>query len=195
VSDPAGLAELAAAVSGCTLCPELVVSRSTVVVGDTPPGARLLLVGEAPGATEDEVGRPFVGRSGELLDTLLGEAGLSRSDVAVLNVVKCRPARNRTPTRLESRTCASWLDRQLGLVAPALVVTLGRTALTWAFDAKVTLVQVRGQVHDWRATRLIASYHPSAALRFGPRGAPMAALREDLALASRTLPAAAAGTP
>src|SRR3954463_198513 len=92
------LAALAVAVRGCVACPELAPVRSSVVVGDFPAGARLLLVGEGPGAHEDEAGRPFVGRGGQLLDTLLAEAGVDRAQVAVANVVKCRPPGNRTPT-------------------------------------------------------------------------------------------------
>lgn len=181
------LAMLATTAAGCVACPELVAGRTTVVPGDTPAGARFLLVGEAPGAQEDLTGRPFVGRAGQLLDELLGEAGLARPEVAVLNVVKCRPPANRTPSRAEAARCTGWLDRQLELLDPSLVVTLGRTALSWAMGATVTLAEVRGQVHHWRGRRLVASYHPSAAIRFGPLGAPRAALRADLRLAAAVL--------
>jgi DNA polymerase len=158
-----------------------------VVVGDFPAGARLLVVGEAPGAQEDETGRPFVGRGGQLLDHLLADAGIDRAATAVANTLKCRPPSNRTPRRAESRRCCGWLDRQVELVAPSLVVTLGGTALAWAFGPGHRLADLRGLVHDWRGRRLIASYHPSAALRFGPAGAPMAALAADLQLAAKTL--------
>lgn len=159
----------------------------TVVVGDTPVDARLLVVGEAPGANEDVAGRPFIGKGGQLLDELMTAAGLSRADAAVLNVLKCRPPANRTPTRAEATRCAGWLDRQVELLDPWLVLTLGRTALTWSLGAKRTLSEVRGCVHDWRGRRLVASYHPSAAIRFGPRGAPRAALEADLRLVAETL--------
>jgi uracil-DNA glycosylase family 4 len=181
------LETVARAIRACVACPELAASRTTVVVGDTPARARLLVVGEAPGANEDIAGRPFVGKGGQLLNELMAEVGLSRSDAAVLNVLKCRPPANRTPTRAETLRCAGWLDRQVELLDPPLVVTLGRTALTWALGAKVTLEEVRGQVHDWRGRRLIVSYHPSAAIRFGPRGAPRAALEADLHLVAETL--------
>jgi DNA polymerase len=199
VTDPAALqiraaapgyadtGSLSAAIRSCTACPELVAGRSTVVVGDLPARSRLLLVGEAPGAQEDAVGRPFVGKAGQLLDQLMGEAGLRRSDAAVLNVLKCRPPSNRTPTRVEAQRCVPWLDRQVELVDPAVVLTLGRTALTWALGAGVTLADVRGTVHDWRERRLVATYHPSAAIRFGPRGMPRAALRADLRLLAGVL--------
>jgi uracil-DNA glycosylase family 4 len=181
------LGALAPVVRSCVACPELAAARTTVVVGDIPPAARVVLVGEAPGAQEDLAGRPFIGKAGQLLDELLAEAGLRRGDLAVLNVIKCRPPANRTPTRVEALRCTGWLDRQIELIDPAYVMTLGRTALTWALGAKLTLTDVRGTVHDWRGRRLVASYHPSAAIRFGPRGMPRAALVEDLALLAREL--------
>ncbi len=178
-----GLADLAVTVQRCTACPELVASRRSVVVGDFPPGARLLLVGEAPGAQEDAVGRPFVGKAGQLLDRLLDEAGLGRAEVAVANVLKCRPPGNRAPTRAEATRCRPWLDRQLDLLNPPLVVTLGTSAAAWAFGRSVRLADVRGRVHDLDGRRVLPTYHPSAAIRFGPSGAPLAALRADLVLA------------
>ncbi|HTW21741.1 MAG TPA: uracil-DNA glycosylase [Mycobacteriales bacterium] len=183
----ADLGQLAAAARSCTACPELVATRSTVVVGDTPNRPRLVIVGEAPGATEDIEGRPFVGRGGALLDELMAAAGLARAGTAVLNVLKCRPPANRTPTTAEAARCTGWLDRQVELLGPELVLTLGRTALTWALSAKVRLEDARGQALDWRGRRLVASYHPSAALRFGPAGAPRAALAADLGLVAEVL--------
>jgi uracil-DNA glycosylase len=181
----ATLDELGAVAKGCTACADLVASRSTVVVGDFPPGARVLLVGEAPGAQEDEAGAPFVGRSGQLLDALLTEAGLPREAVAVTNVLKCRPPGNRKPRRREVETCRPWLTRQVALAAPAVLCTLGGTALEWARGPGARIVSLRGRVHEHLGVPLVATYHPSAAIRFGPAGAPMAALREDLALVAR----------
>jgi DNA polymerase len=181
------LGALATVVRSCVACPELAAARTTVVVGDVLPAARVVLVGEAPGAQEDLAGRPFIGKAGQLLDELLAGAGLRREDVAVLNVIKCRPPANRTPSRVEALRCTGWLDRQLELIDPAYVMTLGRTALTWALGAKLRLADVRGTVHDLRGRRLVASYHPSAAIRFGPKGMPRAALVEDLALLAREL--------
>lgn len=178
------LASINALIPGCVACVELAAERTQTVAGDFPPGARLMLVGEAPGAQEDLAGRPFVGKGGRLLDQLLGEAGVARSSVAVANVVKCRPPGNRTPKRAEAARCSGWLDRQLALVDPELVVTLGMTALTWALGAGHRLGDVRGRAVDWRGRRLVATYHPSAAIRFGPNGAPMASLRSDLAFAA-----------
>lgn len=176
------LDELAHAVRACTACPELAATRIQVVVGDTPVGARLLLLGEAPGATEDQTGRPFVGRSGALLDELLADVGVDRAAVAVLNTVKCRPPGNRTPTRVESATCRPWTDRQLLLAAPAVIVALGLSATRWLLGA-TSLRDARGRVHNTAYGPLIATYHPSAALRWGPGGQPRRLLREDLALA------------
>jgi DNA polymerase len=189
------LGSLATAARSCVACPDLAATRTTVVVGDLPPAARLLIVGEAPGANEDAAGRPFVGKGGQLLDQLLGEAGLARAETAVLNVLKCRPPDNRTPTRVEAQRCTGWLDRQVELLDPPLdspldpplVLTLGRTALTWALGAKVTIEAARGQVHDRGGRRVVSSYHPSAAIRFGPRGAPRLALEADLRFVAQVL--------
>jgi uracil-DNA glycosylase len=171
----------------CTACTELAQSRRTVVVGDFPPAARLMLVGEAPGAQEDETGHPFVGKAGALLDQLLDEAGLERQAIAVGNVLKCRPPGNRAPTRSETTRCTGWLDRQVELADPALVVTLGGTALAWALGGGHRLRDMRGRFHDLRGRRLLVTYHPSAAIRFGPAGEPMAALRADLRMAAQSL--------
>ena len=183
----AGLDELATVARGCIACTELALVRNSVVVGDFPPAARVLLVGEAPGAAEDEQGRPFVGKAGALLDGLLAEAGLDRAEVAVANVLKCRPPGNRAPTRLEAGRCRGWLDRQVELVDPELVVTLGGTALAWALGRGHRLRDMRGVFHDWRHRRLLVTYHPSAAIRFGPAGEPIAAMRTDLRLVAEAL--------
>jgi uracil-DNA glycosylase len=180
-------AELAAGARACTACPELAAARRSVVVGSAPPGARLLLVGEAPGASEDETGEPFVGRAGRLLDEVLAGAGLDRPATAVVNVVKCRPPGNRLPARGEVEACRGWLERQVALVDPELVVSLGLTATRWWLGRSVALGASRGRVHEVAGRRVLATYHPSAAIRFGPAGAPLASLREDFALAARLL--------
>ena len=171
---------LAAAISTCTSCAELAAGRTTVVVGEAAPGARLALVGEAPGAQEDAAGRPFVGRAGALLDTLLAEAGVLRPELAVLNVLKCRPPGNRPPRPAEVAACRPWLERQLDLVAPTVIVALGLSAARWFLGRSLTLAAVRGRAHVVQGRQVVPTYHPSAALRFGPRGAPLAALRADL---------------
>ncbi|MCU1588056.1 MAG: phage polymerase-related protein [Frankiales bacterium] len=166
----------------CMACAELVLNRTTVVVGDLPPRARLLILGEAPGADEDRMGRPFVGRSGKLLDALLSEAGIERRHVAVLNTIKCRPPGNRVPTRTETAHCRPWTQGQLDLLEPRITVTLGLSATRWMLAA-ATLSAVRGRVHDVNGRKVLPTYHPAAALRSGPAGEPMQLLREDLARA------------
>lgn len=182
---------LAEAARGCRACPELAATRQHVVVGDVPVSGRprLALVGEAPGATEDETGRPFVGRSGRLLDQLLAEAGLERNDVAVLNVVKCRPPANRTPRPAEVARCSGWLRRQIELLEPPVVVALGLSAARWFLGPRTVLSRAREQgPTTWEGRPLLVTYHPSAALRFGPAGAPRAALLADLTAAARSVP-------
>ncbi len=176
------LPALAACARTCTACPELTATRTQVVPAVVPVGARLLLLGEAPGATEDVTGLPFVGRSGQLLDALLAEVGVARAEVAVLNTVQCRPPGNRPPSRTESATCRPWAERALELASPAVVVSLGLSATRW-FLGPTSLSAVRGRLHEVGRYRVLPTYHPSAALRGGPAGEPRRLLREDLALA------------
>jgi uracil-DNA glycosylase len=179
---------LAAAARPCVACPELAATRQHVVVGDVPAGRpRLALVGEAPGAQEDETGRPFVGRSGALLDQLLAEAGLDRGQAAVLNVVKCRPPGNRTPKAPEVARCSGWLRRQLELLDPPVVVALGLSSAKWFLGPRTVLAEVRGRAHDVGGRAVWATYHPSAAIRFGPNGAPRAGLVADLTAVAESL--------
>lgn len=193
--------DLAARIAACTACAELAQARQRVVVGEPPsprPGGSrpaLAFVGEAPGAAEDAAGRPFVGKAGQLLDQLLADAALDRSQAAVLNVLKCRPPGNRAPKPDEIARCRPYLESQLVMLRPHLVVALGLTAVTW-FLGRTTLSAARGRVHEVTVGGLpmwvLATYHPSAAIRFGPSGAPMAALRDDLALAARLVAGAVA---
>jgi uracil-DNA glycosylase len=171
--------QLAGAMAGCTAC-ALAGSRRRVVPGVNPGRARVFLVGEAPGRSEDEGGLPFIGRSGQLLDELLAEVGLDRAGLAVGNTVKCRPPDNRTPKRVELETCRPWLDRQVEVIAPDVVVTLGGTALAWALGRGVRIGAVHGRVYERPGHVLVPTYHPAAALRFGPNGVPAQALRADL---------------
>jgi DNA polymerase len=168
----------------CTRCEELASTRQQVVVGSGPVDARLVVVGEAPGAQEDETGVPFVGRSGQLLDRLLAEAGMPRDQVAVINTVKCRPPNNRVPSKAETANCRPWTQQQLGEMAPRLVVPVGLSATSW-FLGKTTLGAVRGRVHEVDGLRVLPTFHPAAALRGGPNGVAMTTLREDLQLAVR----------
>jgi uracil-DNA glycosylase len=187
VSDWSSLAER---MSTCTACSDLAAGRSHVVVGDYPPGARVLLVGEAPGAQEDASGRPFVGRAGQALDAALDAVGLPRAEVAVLNILKCRPPGNRRPLAFEMANCRGWLDRQLALIDPAVIVGLGLTAVAGLWDGAAAakksdfvLRALRERTLTASGYRFLATYHPSGALRHGPNGAPMQALRDDLARA------------
>jgi len=182
-------ATLATAARSCVACPELAATRQHVVVGDVPAHGRprLVIVGEAPGATEDETGRPFVGRSGALLDLLLGEAGLDRAQAAVLNIVKCRPPGNRTPKAPEVARCSGWLRRQLELLDARVVVALGLSSAKWFLGPRTVLGQVRGRPHEVDGRAVWVTYHPSAAIRFGPNGAPRAALLADLTAVAATL--------
>ena len=185
VPDLGSLAELA---RSCRACPELAAARKSVVVGDLPAGRpRFVLVGEAPGATEDETGRPFVGRSGALLDQLLAEAGLDRAEAAVLNVVKCRPPGNRTPRAAEVARCSGWQNRQLELLDAPVVVALGLSAAKWFLGPRTVLAAARGRAHDVGGRAVWATYHPSAAIRFGPNGAPRAGLLADLVAVAGSL--------
>ena len=180
---------LAGVARSCVACPELAATRQHVVVGDVPAAGRprLVFIGEAPGATEDETGRPFVGRSGALLDLLLAEAGLDRAQAAVLNIVKCRPPGNRTPTSPEVARCSGWLRRQLDLLDARVVVALGLSSAKWFLGPRTVLGQVRGRAHEVGGRSVWVTYHPSAAIRFGPNGAPRAALLADLQAVAATL--------
>jgi DNA polymerase len=144
--------------TGCDSEPCMTATR--MVPGEGNPAARVMFVGEAPGATEDQLGRPFVGRAGKLLDELLAEAGLERSDVWITNVVKARPPKNRDPKPAEIAHCMPWLRRERELIAPELVVPLGRHALKhFAPDAKIA--EVHGRLLDGG---LFPLYHPAAAI-------------------------------
>jgi DNA polymerase len=153
-----------------------------MVPGEGSADAEVMLVGEAPGASEDEQGRPFVGRSGKLLDELLAEAGLDRAAVYITNVVKARPPRNRDPRADEVAHWLPWLQRQLALVQPRLVIPLGRHALAH-FDTRAKISQVHGRLITDRGPALVPWYHPAAALR-------STGLREALFADARALPAA-----
>jgi uracil-DNA glycosylase len=175
-------AKLATQIRACVTCTELAATRTNVVVGTAPPGgAAVLLVGEAPGATEDATGLPFVGKAGALLDQLLGEVGLPRSTVAVVNVLKCRPPANRQPSKAEVVNCRGWLSAQIAAVDPKVICALGGTAARWFFGERAKIADLRGRAHDIDGRRVVSTYHPSAAIRFGPAGMPRAALRDDLA--------------
>jgi len=153
---------------GCTSCPQLAATRTTVVFGNGNADADLMFVGEAPGANEDRQGLPFVGQAGKLLDTLLGEIGLSRPDVFVANVLKCRPPGNRDPHPAEIEACQEYLLRQVELIEPRVICTLGNfaTKLLRGDPTGITRLHGREEVRaiGRRAVRLYPIFHPAAAL-------------------------------
>ncbi|SFF85602.1 DNA polymerase [Halopelagius inordinatus] len=155
-------------VTDCTRCPELVEARSRIVNGAGPDDAELVFLGEAPGANEDEKGEPFVGRSGSVLDDALRDVGLARSDVRITNCVRCRPPENRDPKVAELENCAGWLERELELVDPELLVTLGKVPSEHVLDRSVAVTSEAGDVVDarigGRAQRVLVCVHPAATL-------------------------------
>jgi uracil-DNA glycosylase len=166
----------------CVRCSELAATRKTVVFGAGDANAELMFVGEAPGASEDEQGLPFVGQAGKLLEKLLGEIGMARSQVFIANVLKCRPPNNRDPQPLEIENCKEYLYRQVELIQPSVICTLGNfsTKLLREDPAGITRVHGRPEVITVgrRAVRLYPIFHPAAAL-YTPRM--LETLREDFA--------------
>ncbi|GIX47131.1 MAG: uracil-DNA glycosylase [Candidatus Tectimicrobiota bacterium] len=162
-------------IKDCQKCP-LAASRTQVVFGSGNPRAEVMLIGEAPGYHEDRQGKPFVGAAGRLLDQLLHEAGLRRADVYIANVVKCRPPQNRTPRPEEIAACQPYLWRQLEIIRPRVVCTLGNVATQLLLGKKVGIMKVRGQPFPVRWFVVVPMLHPAAALH---REALQAAVRED----------------
>jgi uracil-DNA glycosylase len=164
----------------CTRCPELAATRKTVVFGAGNANAELMFVGEAPGASEDEQGVPFVGRAGKLLETLLGEIGLARSEVFIANTLKCRPPGNRDPLPIEIDNCQEYLRNQVELIQPTVICTLGNFSTKLLRGDPTGITRLHGQpevlVLGTRAVRLYPIYHPAAAL-YTPRL--LETLRED----------------
>jgi DNA polymerase len=156
-----GVAELVAACTRCRLCE----ARTHTVPGEGSDAARLVCVGEGPGRTEDETGRPFVGQAGELLTKILAAIGLAREQVYICNVVKCRPPQNRTPLYDEIAACLPYLYRQLEILAPRVILAMGNTAAQTLLNTKQSLGALRGQLHRFRGIPLIVTYHPAALLR------------------------------
>ena len=155
-------------VTDCERCGGLVDSRSRIVNGVGPTDAALLFVGEAPGAQEDQEGEPFVGRSGDVLDDALRDAGLSRADVRITNCVRCRPPDNRDPHKEELANCRGYLEAEIAAVDPDLVVTLGKVPTEHLLDRSVAVTKEAGEVQDARvgerSQRVLISVHPAATL-------------------------------
>jgi uracil-DNA glycosylase family 4 len=151
-------------IGDCTRCP-LHTGRNKLVFGDGSPLARLMFVGEGPGADEDAQGIPFVGRAGQLLNNMITAMGLKREEVYIANVVKCRPPGNRVPEPDEMATCSPFLFHQIDVIRPQVLVALGATAATCLLGRRQPLAGLRGRVHAFRGTQLIVTYHPAYLLR------------------------------
>jgi DNA polymerase len=162
---PAALEAIRAEIGDCTRCPLAFQGRHKIVFGDGDPSARLMFVGEGPGADEDAQGLPFVGKAGQLLNNMIAAMGLRREQVYIANVVKCRPPQNRTPEPEEANTCMQFLWRQIDVVRPEVLVALGATAATYLLGRKTSLASLRGVIHPLRSSKLIVTYHPAYLLR------------------------------
>ena len=160
----ATIAAVAELIAGCRKC-RLCESRTHTVPGEGPADARLVVVGEGPGRTEDATGRPFVGKAGELLTKILAAIDLAREQVYICNVVKCRPPENRTPQYDEVAACLPYLHRQLELIKPKVILAMGATAAQSLLATKQALGALRDHVHRYRGIPVIVTYHPAALLR------------------------------
>jgi len=184
--------DFAADVDACTAC-GLARSRKKSVPGVGDTRAEWLFVGEAPGSEEDAKGEPFVGQAGRLLDNMLAALAMKRgANVYIANVLKCRPPNNRAPAPREIDACRPYLDRQIALIRPKLIVALGKSAATTLLGVDATIASLRGRVHRYRDVPLVVTYHPAYLLRSLPD---KAKAWEDLLFARRTLEAAADAVP
>jgi DNA polymerase len=163
---PAGLdwGALESAVRNCRLC-GLCETRTQTVFGTGDRQARLMVIGEAPGAEEDRQGEPFVGRAGQLLNSMLAAAGFERGQVYIANVLKCRPPHNRDPSAEEAAQCLPYLQRQIELVAPDVILCVGRIAAQRLLGREVPLAKLRGQIHEVAGVPVVVTYHPAYLLR------------------------------
>jgi uracil-DNA glycosylase len=180
---------IAASVSHCTKCP-LYATATNPVPGEGNPDADFMVVGEAPGATEDETGRPFVGRAGQLLTQILAAIGLSREDVFICNVLKHRPPGNRNPEPAEVIACSPYLIRQIELIKPKVILALGTFSAQTLLDTKISIGKLRGQIHQYHGVPVVVTYHPAALLRNPAWKRPT---WEDVQLARRILDSAVPG--
>jgi uracil-DNA glycosylase len=191
---PTELEAVAAEAAGCTRC-RLHQSRTQVVFGQGDPNADLMFVGEAPGFHEDRQGIPFVGPSGQLLNRLLEGIGLRRQDVYICNVVKSRPPQNRDPQPDEIAACRPWLDAQVRLVDPKVVVTLGNFAAKTLLETTTGITRLRGRTYPFQGRVLLPTFHPAAALHAqGRRTAgpsPLEAMEDDFRILAELLAAQA----
>ncbi|RZU43134.1 uracil-DNA glycosylase [Edaphobacter modestus] len=152
-------------IGDCTRCPLAYAGRRNIVFADGDPNARLMFVGEGPGADEDTQGLPFVGKAGQLLNNMISAMGLKREEVYIANIVKCRPPSNRVPEPVEANTCSQFLLRQIDVVQPEVIVALGSTAATYLLGVKQSLSGLRGRWHGCRGAKMVVTYHPAFLLR------------------------------
>ncbi len=173
---------------GCVRCP-LSKGRTQVVWADGDLDSDFLFIGEAPGFHEDKQGKPFVGAAGQLLDTLMGEIGLDRTQCAIVNILKCRPPGNRDPQPTEIEACTPYLDAQLAYMSPKVIVTLGNFATKFILESPIGITRARGQRYARRGAVVVPTFHPAAALRGGRFGgiSPVDAIRQDLQVARAAL--------
>ncbi len=161
----AALEAIRADIGDCTRCPLAYAGRHTIVFADGNPNARLMFVGEGPGADEDASGLPFVGKAGQLLNNMIAAMGTTREQVYIANIVKCRPPQNRTPEPVEANTCSQFLIRQIDVVQPQVIVALGATAASYLLGVRQSLASLRGQWHTSRGAKVAVTYHPAFLLR------------------------------
>jgi DNA polymerase len=159
------LAALAQRVSQCTRCPALASRRTQTVFGVGPLDSDLCFIGEAPGADEDRLGEPFVGRAGQLLDRIIAACGMKRDEVFICNILRCQPPNNRTPLADEAANCREYLDATLDLVRPRFICCLGACAAQNLLDTTLSIGKMRGRFYDYRGTPVAVTYHPSYLLR------------------------------
>jgi uracil-DNA glycosylase len=158
------LAELDQQICACLKCP-LGHTRLNFVFGVGNPKAKVMFIGEAPGAEEDAQGLPFVGRAGQLLNKIIQAVEMKRDDVYICNILKCRPPNNREPLPSEMELCTPYLSRQVELIKPQFIICLGRTSAQWLLQTHESLNALRGKIHQYQGTKLIVTYHPAALLR------------------------------
>ncbi len=149
----------------CMRCPLCCQGRNNIVNSEGNPKARLMFVGEAPGADEDQTGRPFVGRAGQLLNKIIEAIGMKREDIMIGNVNRCRPPQNRQPTSEEAKTCKPFLLREIAVVRPDVIVVLGNTAMKNLLDTKEGITRLRGQFQDYKGIKVMPTFHPAYLLR------------------------------
>ena len=164
IDSETALKELSAVVEGCTKC-ALASTRTNVVFGQGNPHAKLMFIGEAPGADEDAQGLAFVGRAGQLLTKIIEAINLTRDDVFICNILKCRPPGNRTPTSIEIECCIPYLMKQLEIIRPSIICALGNSSAQTLLQTKSPMNRMRGRFHDYNGILFMPTYHPAALLR------------------------------